>query len=251
MPVNEMDAGKIPSGTVGLDEAIGGFPKGRSLVVIGDTGSGKTVLGLQFMRICSAAGLRTVYLSTEEDAEDLRTQCDSFGWDMRALERAGTLSFVEFSERRAQETEASVGMGMDERKGRMLELIGHLPRDTKVLILDSLGTHTSSLSPQEFMDQFDLLVTKLRARGITALIVLDSATSRRFNEAALFHAYGAIYMQRRENPFTGQRERVLDIVKIRNCRTPIQLLPYDITKRGLELAVSPAHGAAAVPPAVA
>jgi KaiC/GvpD/RAD55 family RecA-like ATPase len=251
MSGNENEMAKLPSGIAGLDRAVGGFPRGRTIVVIGDTGSGKTVLGLQFARNCCAAGHRTVYLSTEEGADDLRTQADSFGWDMRGLEGNGTMAFLEFGDRRAQETEASVGMGMDERKGRMLELVEHLPRDTKVLVLDSLGTHTSNLSPPEFMDQFDLLVTRLRSRGITALIVIDSATSRRYNEAALYHAYGAISMQRRENPFTGQRERVMDIVKIRNTRTPIQLLPYEITRHGLELTVAVAPAAAAGPQAVA
>jgi len=241
----------LPTGVKGLDSLIGGLPSGRSVLITGDAGSGKTVLGLQFARNCCAAGHQTVYLSTEEDAGDLRTQSSSFGWDLGPFERGGSLRFVEFGEVRAQETEASVGMGIEERKARMLELVEHLPKDTRVLVLDSISTHTTNLSTQEFQDQFDLLVSKLRSRRISALIVIDSATSGRYSEAALYHAYGAIRLSRRENPFTGQRERVMDIVKIRNSRTPIDLLPYEITPRGMELTVAPAAPAGSRPEAPA
>lgn len=239
---------RLPTGIAGLDEAIGGIPEERAMLVTGDAGAGKTVLALQFARSCAAAGLKAVYLSTEEDADDLRGQAISFGWDLKPLEKAGTLCFLEYSESRAQETAASVGMGMEDRKARMTELVEHLPKDTRVLVLDSLSTHTANLDPQEFRDQFDLMLIKLRSRGITVLMIFDSATSHKFNEAALYHAYGAIWLQRRENPFTGQRERVMDIVKIRGTRTPIQLLPYEITRTGLELTVAaaglPAAGSA-------
>ncbi len=229
---------RLPTGIAGLDEAIAGIPQGRAMLVTGDAGAGKTVMALQFARVCAASGLNAVYLSTEEDADDLRGQAASFGWDLGPLENKGTLKFLEYSESRAQETAASVGMGMEERKARMTELVEHLPKGTDVLILDSLSTHTANLDPQEFRDQFDLMLIKLRSRDITVLVIFDSATSRRFNEAALYHAYGAIWLQRRENPFTGRRERVMDIVKIRGTRTPIQLLPYEISRSGLELTVA-------------
>jgi KaiC/GvpD/RAD55 family RecA-like ATPase len=247
MTAAEKGLRRLPTGIAGLDDAIGGIPKGRAMLVTGDAGAGKTVLALQFARICAAAGMRSVYLSTEEDADDLRGQAASFGWDIRPLENAGTLRFLEYSESRAQETAASVGMGMEDRKARMTELVEHLPRDTKVLVLDSLSTHTANLDPQEFRDQFDLMLIKLRSRGITVLIIFDSATSHKFNEAALYHAYGAIWLRRRENPFTGQRERVMDIVKIRGTRTPIQLLPYEITRTGMELTVPAALASATAP----
>jgi KaiC/GvpD/RAD55 family RecA-like ATPase len=229
---------RLRTGIAGLDEAIGGIPEGRATLLTGDAGAGKTMLALQFARSCASAGIRSVYLSTEEDADDLRAQAASFGWDLMPAESSGALRFIEYSESRAQETAASVGMGMEARKARTVELVEHLPKDTKVLVLDSLSTHTANLDAQEFRDQFDLMLTKLRGRGITVLIIFDSATSRRFNEAALYHAYGAIWLRRRENPFTGQRERVMDIVKIRGTKTPIQLLPYEITRTGLELTVA-------------
>jgi KaiC/GvpD/RAD55 family RecA-like ATPase len=124
---------------------------------------------------------------------------------------------------------------MDAKKGNFEDLIDNLPEGTKVLIIDSLGNHTSNLLSFEFRDRFDLLVNTLAIKGITALIILDSVTSKEFNDIAFFSAYGAIQLMKKENPYTDRRERVMDIVKMRNTKTPIQLLTYEIGSRGFEL----------------
>ena len=41
---------RIPTGTAGLDHILrGGMPRGRSTLVAGTAGSGKTVFGMQFL----------------------------------------------------------------------------------------------------------------------------------------------------------------------------------------------------------
>ncbi|HEX3012804.1 MAG TPA: ATPase domain-containing protein, partial [Methanobacterium sp.] len=107
--------------------------------------------------------------------------------------------------------------------------------DVEVIILDSLGSYTAKLTPYEFRDRFDLLVYELKKRDITALIILDSATSHEFNELALFSVYGAIKLMKRENPYTGRRERVMDIVKMRSTKTPTQFMTYEINSNGIEI----------------
>jgi KaiC/GvpD/RAD55 family RecA-like ATPase len=75
----------------------------------------------------------------------------------------------------------------------------------------------------------------LKERNITALIILDSATSREFNEIALFSVYGAIKLMKRENPYTGRRERVMDVVKMRSTKTPTQFMTYEINSNGIDI----------------
>ena len=53
-----------------------------------------------------------------------------------------------------------------------------------------------------------------------SLVILDSATSKEFNEIAI-SVYGQLNMKR-ENPYTGQRERVMDFVN--ENQTPTQFL---------------------------
>ena len=109
------------------------------------------------------------------------------------------------------------------------------PDDIKVVVIDNLGSYTAKLTPYEFRDRFDHLVYELKKRNITALVILDSATSNEFNELALFSVYGAIKLMKRENPYTGRRERVMDIVKMRSTKTPTQFMTYEINSKGLEI----------------
>jgi KaiC/GvpD/RAD55 family RecA-like ATPase len=103
------------------------------------------------------------------------------------------------------------------------------------VIIDNIGSYTAKLTPYEFRDRFDLLIYDLKKRNITALVILDSATSKEFNEIALFSVYGALRLMKRENPYTGRRERVMDIVKMRSTKTPTQFMSYEIDDTGLKL----------------
>ena len=40
---------------------------------------------------------------------------------------------------------------------------------------------------------------------------------------------------KRENPYTGRRERVMDIVKMRSTKTPTQFMSYEINSDGLSM----------------
>lgn len=224
---------RIKTGIDELDKMIGGFPIGKTILVTGDAGSGKTIFGLQFANICCLDGKKTVYISTEECEEDLRQQGKSFGWDFGKHGKNGNLKFIELAGNRAMEIETSLDINLDATKGNFNELLDQIPADTKILIIDSLGNRTANLTPHEFRDRFDLLVYNLNKREITTLVILDSATSREFHDLALFSVYGAIQLLKKENPYTDRRERVMDIVKMRNTRTPIQLLTYEISANGI------------------
>ena len=90
---------KTPTGISGFDElAHGGLPKGRSTVVAGTAGSGKTLFALQFL----ASGIRDfsepgVCVTFEESPEDLMRNVDSFGWDLERLVAERRLAFVDCS----------------------------------------------------------------------------------------------------------------------------------------------------------
>ncbi len=226
---------RMKSGIDGIDDITGGFPEGRSMLVTGDAGSGKTIFGLQFAKSTCIQGFKTVYITTEEDAYDLHTQGKTFNWDLKSFTEEGILNFMELAGVRARVTEAEMSIDIDAMKGNFSKLLNELPEDTQAVIIDNIGSYTAKLTPYEFRDRFDLLVYELKKRNITALIILDSATSNEFNEIALFSVYGALRLMKRENPYTGRRERVMDIVKMRSTKTPTQFMSYEINSNGIEL----------------
>lgn len=226
---------RIKTGVTGIDKFTNGFPEGRALLITGDAGSGKTIFGLQFAYNCCLQNLKTVYITTEEDADDLFIQSRAFNWDIPGFTQKGMLKFVELAKIRAEVTEAEVKIEIESMKGNFAKLLETIPDDTQAVVIDNIGSYTAKLTPYDFRSRLDLLVYLLKERNITALIILDSATSDEFNEIALYSVYGAIKLTKRENPYTGRRERVMDIVKMRSTKTPTQFLTYEITTNGIEI----------------
>lgn len=226
---------RIKTGISILDEITGGFPKGRTMLITGDAGSGKTIFGLQFAKNSCENGLKTAYITTEEDAYDLKMQGNTFNWNLGEYQKNNLLEFIELAGVRAKVTEVEISIDIDTMKGSFAKILEYIPNDTKVVIIDNLGSYTAKLTPYEFRDRFDHLVFELKKRNITAMVILDSATSNEFNELALFPVYGAIKLMKRENPYTGRRERIMDIIKMRSTRTPTQFMIYEINSNGLEI----------------
>jgi circadian clock protein KaiC len=80
---------KTPTGIKGFDEITGGgLPRGRTTLLVGGPGSGKTIFGLQFLvhgaRIANEPG---VFVAFEENSKRIVTNAESFGWDLAELRR--------------------------------------------------------------------------------------------------------------------------------------------------------------------
>ncbi len=77
-----------------------GLPKGRTTLLTGTTGSGKTVFALQFL----AAGVNSfgqpgVLVTLEEPAEELIANMSSFGWDLAGLVSSGQIAVIDATDR--------------------------------------------------------------------------------------------------------------------------------------------------------
>jgi circadian clock protein KaiC len=80
---------KAPTGIAGFDEITGGgLPRGRTTLLVGGPGSGKTVLALQFLahgaRDCKEPG---IFVAFEETSKRIVTNAESFGWKLAELQR--------------------------------------------------------------------------------------------------------------------------------------------------------------------
>ena len=88
---------KSPTGIEGVDEITGGgLPRGRTSLLLGGPGSGKTVFALQAL----ANGARDfgepgIFVDFEEDSDEILQNASSFGWDLPALVASGKLAFLD------------------------------------------------------------------------------------------------------------------------------------------------------------
>jgi circadian clock protein KaiC len=79
---------KASTGIAGFDEiTYGGLPQGRTTLLVGGPGSGKTIFGVQFLwhgaKICDEPG---IFVAFEESPKRLLDNFRSFGWKLAELQ---------------------------------------------------------------------------------------------------------------------------------------------------------------------
>lgn len=91
----EGGASHVKTGIVKLDDLIGkGIPRGSSLLIAGVAGTGKTVLGLEFVYRGALAGEKGIVFSFEETDARLRAAARGLGFDLDAQIDKGLVKIV-------------------------------------------------------------------------------------------------------------------------------------------------------------
>lgn len=90
-PVDEFKIDRVPTGIPGLDELLrGGFPRGSSVLITGIPGCAKTTFAVQYI-LNGAVKFdeRGVYITVEQDMEQLHRQFQAYGYDIKKLQSEG------------------------------------------------------------------------------------------------------------------------------------------------------------------
>ena len=126
---------KAPTRITGLDEILeGGLPQGRTTVISGGPGSGKTVAGLEFLCRGAMAGEPGVFVTFEERAEAIRLNASAMGWDLAALEKAGKIAIIE-----ARLPGGEIVSGDFDIQGLLAIVGGHVKRiGARQIVMDAL-----------------------------------------------------------------------------------------------------------------
>lgn len=87
---------KIPTGITGLDHVLGGgVPAGRMTLVSGSAGSGKSMIGLEWLLNGAAAGEPGILVIFEERASSIRQNALARGRDLSSLEKKNKLFLLD------------------------------------------------------------------------------------------------------------------------------------------------------------
>ena len=88
---------KTPTGIAGLDEITGGgLPRGRTTLLVGGSGSGKTILALQYL--VHGAQKRDepgIFVAFEETPARIVSNAETFGWNLAELQQQDKLYFMD------------------------------------------------------------------------------------------------------------------------------------------------------------
>jgi circadian clock protein KaiC len=88
---------KAPTGIAGLDEITGGgLPRGRTTLLVGGSGSGKTILALQVLvNGAQQHGEPGIFVAFEETPARIAGNAATFGWKLDELQQQGRLYFMD------------------------------------------------------------------------------------------------------------------------------------------------------------
>ncbi|MGH9563290.1 MAG: circadian clock protein KaiC [Terracidiphilus sp.] len=239
---------KAPTGIDGLDEITsGGLPAGRTTLVCGSAGSGKTVFGLEFL-VHGALnfGEPGVFMAFEETANELTHNIASFGHDLAQLERDCKLAvdhvFIERSE--IEETGEYNLEGLFIRLASAVESVG-----AKRVVLDTLEVLFAGLKDQGLIRaELRRLFRWLKDKGLTAVVTGErgEGTLTRYG----LEEYVADCVILLDNRVRDQiSTRRLRIVKYRGSKHGSDEYPFLMDSQGISVfpltSVGLTHGASA------
>lgn len=202
---------RATTGVAGLDEMLGGgLPQASSTVIQGGTGTGKTLLGLQFLIEGARKGEPGIHFTLEETANQLRGIAERFGWDLRQLEERRLFSF-----RYVSPVELSTDCFLD-RARQDVEDLG-----ARRAVLDSLTSMALSVSSERRFKELVYAVTKhFRAAGVTLNLNMEIAdllgSAQLSGHGISFAADNVIQLKYVE--VDGYLERGISVLKARGVR---------------------------------
>ncbi len=219
---------RAPSGLPGLDEMLGGgFPRSSSTVIEGGTGTGKTLLGLQFLMEGARRGEPGVLLTMEETPGQLRGIAQGFGWDLQDLERRQLLSICHVS---------PVELSTDAFLNQALNLVEQFK--ARRAVLDSLTSMALGVpSDRRFKELTYAIAKHFRARGVTFNMNMEVAellgSAQLSGHGVSFAADNVIQLKYVE--LDGRLERGISVLKARGVRHATEMRRLLFSESGLEV----------------
>lgn len=160
----------MPSGIAGLDEITGGgLPRGRTTLVCGGAGCGKTLFGVEFLvNGARDHGEPGVLLAFEETAQEISENVASLGFDVASLVKRNLLvvDFVRIDRSEIQEAGEYNLDGLFVRIGHAIDAV-----KAKRVVLDTLEALFGGFTDEALLrSELRRLFRWLKERGVTSVI---------------------------------------------------------------------------------
>jgi len=243
------DLDRVPTGIKGLDEVLrGGLPKGRTILVVGSPGSGKTTFAVQFLVGGAKVGEPGLYVSLDEKPERVKADLSSFGWNLDSLEQSGKLTLIDATPLKRPShrfVEPSAGrenpVSFAIPELTLPSLVRTIRRvaaeeGTQRIVLDPI-TSLMLRYPEEVKRRRALLhfFDALESTGCSCIVTSELRTSELERKFQLeeYLSQGVILLHTMIHE--GNIVRGVQVEKMRGISHDDQLRPYQITQTGIEV----------------
>jgi circadian clock protein KaiC len=228
---------KAPTGITGFDEiTAGGLPRGRTTLVAGGPGSGKTIFALGFLvhgaQACKEPG---IFVAFEESPKGIVANAEGFGWKLSDLQRK-RLFFLDARPKGdlIQSGDFDLGGMLAALEAKALEM------GARRIVFDALDV-LLALLPDAATKRRELyrLHEWLLAHGFTGLITAKADDDEKNTIGQQFMQFMvdcAVILNQRV--VMGVSQRNLRVQKYRGSGFNENELPFVIGKNGFEVAIA-------------
>lgn len=222
---------RVPTGVEGLDDIIdGGFPQGHLYLLEGETGTGKTTIGLQFLLEGARHSERGLFISLSSTQQDLEEVAHSHGWSLASLAVGELLPSLE----KLQPTEQDsifhpAEMELEDQSQAVRDVVvQHQPQR---VVIDSLS-ELRLLATTPFLYRRQLLAWQqfFAERQCTVLLLGEHVAESAPGARSLAH--GVLYLER-IIPDYGAVRRRLHVLKMRATAFRTGYHDYTIRRGGV------------------
>jgi KaiC/GvpD/RAD55 family RecA-like ATPase len=233
---------RLKTGIFGLDDLIeGGFPSGRSVLLTGACGTGKTIFGMQYIYYGAEKYSEPgIYITLDERPDLIRQDMMCFGWDIQKFEDKNLVQLIDASIAKiglpSEEEHSMPATGFDLDK-LLLETMRSAKRiGAKRVVFDSIPALGLNFETQNDIRKAVLKLSYLLGRlGVTALLTTETTEEKSFSKYGVeeYVVDGVIVLH-----YMGigtHSSRTIHIRKMRATDHSEKLHPLKITDKGIEV----------------
>ncbi len=227
----ELRLEKSPTGIRGFDEITqGGLPRGRTALVTGGPGTGKTMLAMEFLvKGATEFGEPGVFVSFEETQDELIANSASLGFSLPDLCDSNRMymDYVRVERSEIEETGEYDLEGLFVRLSHAINTVG-----AKRLVLDTIETLFSGLSNASILRaELRRLFRWLKDKGMTTIVTGERGANSLTREGLEEYVSDCVILL--DHRVTEQvSTRRLRVVKYRGTEHGTNEYPFLISERG-------------------
>ncbi|MCR4437793.1 MAG: circadian clock protein KaiC [bacterium] len=223
---------KTLTGIVGLDDLTnGGLPSGRTTVVVGSPGAGKTILCLEFLyRGATQYGEPGIYVNFGDPREKILADVRTMNWDLEPLLRDNRLVLADLPAKRAERGQEPLL-----KPEMLIEAVAYAVKHTgaKRVALDETNLTLPGTGQEDYTaSDLKTIMRGIEAQGVT-LVMTATGEARNGKRCGVEEYLADCVISLEHRMVNNVASRRLRVLKYRGTSHGAHECPYQITPNGL------------------